>query len=548
MMELLQFIGQFQGNLISFAKNPFATGGSLLLVVLVIAVAVLWRRNRHLHDEVMRHMQEKTVLREAEEALVLRRDQLGALLDHIPGVNYRCAFDEQWTMESIGEDILKLSGYPASDFILNARRSYASIIHHADVANVWDTVKEAMGKERVFDVEYRLCHRDGSIRWVLDRCMVVRGPDGGIVALEGFAYDITDRKNAEEQIRRSEQTLRRLVENLPVPVAIYSLKSGNQVVMLNHRFTEALGYTRKDIPTLFSWTLLAYPDEAYRAEVIAWWDQQIEESLVVDGVMEAREFKVRSKDGSFRDIIFNGTVLDYNMVMALQDVTDRRRAEAALVEGHDRFDQLAGFSRSVAWEIDADLRYCYLSNSAAKVFGYAPDELLGLHPWDLHPEAGRPEFAQEVRAMIKEKTSFTNFENPVVTQMGEVIWLNSFGYPILTELGDFAGMRGLGVDITERKRVQDELQQATERANRLAQQADDANAAKSEFLANMSHEIRTPLNAIIGFADVLAQDVEDTRLRSHAAVIARSSKALLRLLNDILDISKVRTPYLGSFL
>ncbi len=83
------------------------------------------------------------------------------------------------------------------------------------------------------------------------------------------------------------------------------------------------------------------------------------------------------------------------------------------------------------------------------------------------------------------------------------------------------------------------LEAAIERANEMAVRAEAANVAKSEFLANMSHEIRTPLNAIIGFADLLAGEIADEHQRHQAGVIARSGQSLLRLVNDVLDLSKI---------
>jgi len=104
-------------------------------------------------------------------------------------------------------------------------------------------------------------------------------------------------------------------------------------------------------------------------------------------------------------------------------------------------------------------------------------------------------------------------------------------------------LRDANRDLVEAKqsleRTNEELEKAVERANRMASEAGIANAAKSQFLAAMSHEIRTPLNAIIGFSEMLLESGLKEEQQDYAGIVKRSSEALLALINDILDLSKV---------
>ena len=103
---------------------------------------------------------------------------LRSLIDSIPGAIYRCACDRDWTMEWLSDEIETMTGYPASDFIGNAVRTFASIEHPDDHDYVADRVMESVRTGRPFSLEYRLVRHDGSVCWVLERGLAAGGLDG----------------------------------------------------------------------------------------------------------------------------------------------------------------------------------------------------------------------------------------------------------------------------------------------------------------------------------------------------------------------------------
>src|SRR5215211_71288 len=139
---------------------------------------------------------------------------LASLQRNVPGAIYRCAIDPSWTMHLIGDEIERITGYPADDFLGNHRRSYGSLIHADDRGRVEREVREAVDAGCAFELEYRLVTAAGEERWMLERGCAVEG--GECAWLDGIIFDITERRRFEELMRRAETEVavaRELVES-----------------------------------------------------------------------------------------------------------------------------------------------------------------------------------------------------------------------------------------------------------------------------------------------------------------------------------------------
>ncbi|MCP3891961.1 MAG: PAS domain-containing protein [Desulfobulbaceae bacterium] len=133
--------------------------------------------------------------------------QLRRLVTNIPGVSYSCDPDEQWTMNFISDEIKKISGYPAEDFIGNLTRSFASIMHPDDLQMVVDIVTESVEQKKPYALEYRILHASGEVCWVFEKGQGVFGDDGQQVSFEGVIIDITKRKRAEHETAKLDSRL-----------------------------------------------------------------------------------------------------------------------------------------------------------------------------------------------------------------------------------------------------------------------------------------------------------------------------------------------------
>ena len=128
---------------------------------------------------------------------------LRSMVDNIPGALYHGAHDREWTMHWMSDQVETMTGYPASDFIDNSVRTFASVIHPDDRAGVERSVAQAVDARRPFNLEYRIVRRDGEVRWVLERGQAEDGRDGRR-RLHGAIFDITVRRAAEAALRERE--------------------------------------------------------------------------------------------------------------------------------------------------------------------------------------------------------------------------------------------------------------------------------------------------------------------------------------------------------
>jgi PAS domain S-box-containing protein len=163
--------------------------------------------------------------------------------------------------------------------------------------------------------------------------------------------------------------------------------------------------------------------------------------------------------------------------------------------------------------------------------GYSRERIIGHSHRIMNSGHHPPEFFAEMwRTIATGQMWHREIKN--VASNGQYFWVDMFIVPQRNENSHITGYIAVSLPITERKQMEEELRATKEKA-------ESANKAKSEFLANMSHEIRTPLNAIMGFAHVLVETASDEQTRRRAQTILTSGSALLALLNDLLDLSKI---------
>lgn len=395
-----------------------------------------------------------------------------------------------------------------------------------------DSVKQQfeLSLQRMDDwtLECEIIRTDGQRRWLFARGLPVSDLHGTPVRMFGTIGDITERKKFERALADSEAHLRRIIDNMLGFVGV--LDVDGVLLDANAAALQVGGVTREMVIGKRFW-------ECY------WWEHDpFEVERLKSAVERARsgepvryDARVRVVGGETIDIDFmlvpaydqQGAIT--HLIPSAVDITDRKRALQALQESEMRFQTLADHMAQLAWMADPSGGRFWFNQ---RWFEYTGTKLEEVEGWGWR-KCHHPEHVDRVTAKFKHAVeNGLEWEDtfPLRSKDGSFRWFLSRAMPIRDATGRIVRWFGTNTDISDRVRIEAELQDA----RRLAEAA---NQAKSDFLANMSHEIRTPMTAILGFAELL-QANEDAE-REKVETIRRNGQFLLELINDILDLSKI---------
>jgi PAS domain S-box-containing protein len=420
------------------------------------------------------------------------------------------------------------------------RYTYADFLaslHPDDRDRVDALVQQTLAEGEEYTAEYRNVLPDGSVRWTHARGRLERADDGRPLSLRGIAMDITDRKEASEAIRESQARFGAAFQNAAIGMALVALDG--RWLKVNRSLCRLVGYEEDELLSL-TFQDITHPDDL---------DADLNQvQRILRGEIETYEMEKRyiRKDGAIVWILLTVSLVNdaagapLYFVSQIQDITDRKRAEATLQETYAELNRVLGAVSdclySGEFHADGSYNYRYFSPVALQILGYPADDFLtDPNTWlkILHPDhlTSVTKTIDQIRTGMVDELSM---EVRVIWPDGTIHWILDHSKVTLRPDGTI-WLDGVLTDITVRKGAEEALRQAKEAA-------EEANRLKSEFLSTMSHELRTPMNGIIGYAHLLLDGLDGELTPEQAADVGQivaSADHLLRLINDVLDLAKI---------
>ena len=357
--------------------------------------------------------------------------------------------------------------------------------------------------------------------------------NGEAVDIQGVQYilliarDVSDIRYKEKALKDSEERHKELVENIGEGIGVVDTKE--RFTYVNPAACEIFGLAASH---LIGQKLLNFIHPSSHTEILK---QTQTRMLGQKGIYEVEVLRL---DGQRRWIIVTATPqYDINGNFSgtfgiFRDITKNKLAEARIRESEERLSAIVDLTNDYIWEIDPQWTYTYVSSKVYDIMGYRPEELLGKSPFVFMLPDDVEKVKETLRSYVSQYKPLNLITNRAIHRDGHIVYLESSGIPLFDPNGKYMGYRGADRDITLRKSFENQLIIAKEKA-------EESDRLKSSILANVSHELRTPLNGILGFAEILKDELRDTDHEMMAENIHSSGRRLMGTLNSLITLSQL---------
>jgi PAS domain S-box-containing protein len=444
--------------------------------------------------------------RESEEQFRATFEQAAVGMAHV-GLDGRCL--------RVNQKLCGILGYGHDEMM---GLTFADMTHPDDrEADLADVRRLLAGEVTAYSTQNRYARKDKSLVCIKLTVSLARTPQDQPDYFIFVVEDISELKRAEDQFRT-------LADSIPQLCWIADLEG--YIVWYNRRW---LDYTGKTLEQMWGRKWAPVLDSHVQPSVLERWLESVATGHPLEMVIP-----IKGRDAVYRPFLTRVEALEDHAQRVVQwfgtntDISELKRAEEALKESARTHRIVADNTYDFEFWRAPDGRYLYVSPSCERICGHKPADFMAdpdLLERLVHRE-DRARFEEQTRALMASH-SCVEFEFRIVHQDGTVRWLAQVCQPVLGEQGEYLGLRGSNREVTERKRAEQALR--------------DADRRKDEFLAMLAHELRNPLAAIRSALQILRLSPDREAHEQARALMQRQTDQMVRLVDDLLDVSRIAT-------
>jgi PAS domain S-box-containing protein len=379
------------------------------------------------------------------------------------------------------------------------------IIYPEDSAMVRDRFHRALLGESGSNFEYRVITKSGAVKWVSHSWSPIMDA-GRLQMVVSSVRDITEQKTFDEALRRSEERYRMLVDN---SLSSIFVNQGGILRFVNKRMVERSEYPEEELVNS-PFEKLVHPDDRELVSRI------VQSRLSGRNVSGHYEFRGVTRTGKVRWLESFGTKIDYQgadaLLVHLNDITDRKKAEEALRESEQRYRSLIEEAKDIIYTIDLETKTISGANSfAEEIFGYKRENIIGSHYLTMVAPEDRDTLAEALASRMQGNERHPNFPFRMRRADGSLFDVEQNGTILFDEEGKPITYLGVARDVTERKRMEEELRRSEERYRQILNSSNDiivvVGADERVLFANAAYHshIGHPNDSNI-FASVYSED------------------------------------------
>ncbi|MBC7865278.1 MAG: PAS domain S-box protein [Bacteroidia bacterium] len=458
-----------------------------------------------------------TKQKESDLALFESERKINSLLGNLPGMAYRCQYNESWTMLFVSHGSEELTGYLPAEFLNNAAIPFSAIVHPEDILRGRPEIEKAIKSKTTFEIEYRIINKSGEIKWVWEKGEGVYNQSGQLLFIEGFITDISQRKKFEVELNQKWTNFQSLVDTSPD--GIFILQHA-RVAYANPAALRIMEIDNMEAATKINVLDLILPE--YHSLV----RERIERTVAGENFDFYHEYKVHTVKGKLLEIEVRSIPIIFNQKFALQiifhdltahkqlehqqiraqlaeeaniklqeEIYERKRIESELRQTQKFTRLLIDSSLDMICAADRDGKIIEFNYAAQSAFGYSFEEAYGKPLTMLY--ANVKERTGILSQMVDNETPFS----------GEVINKRRNGETFISYLsatilkdenGELIGSMGVSRDITKLKMDELLLRENEERYRAIYNQA-FIGIARVDIYSGKFIEVNLRLCEILGY-------------------------------------------------